>query len=240
MASRPHRLEPAPPPPGESTQCPRCGARLESPLRLQACGSCGAGILREGAEVFDVAAFPRTVEAVDVPRLLADALRARQSPRHRRLLEIHRVELPYWLVPPGELVAAFPTVIDEARRLPEPAAEALPASLSRVPAVRAEVLEQRPLRLVLLPGFDVRYEVRGRAFHALIDAHRGRVLGDLYPHPFTVRVHVLMAAVLAVDVAAFATAAYLSPNNLVRTFAVAALAFPVYAVTAAAFRLRER
>jgi hypothetical protein len=49
-----------------------------------------------------------------------------------------------------------------------------------------------------------------------------------------------MAAVLLLDVAAFAAAAVLSPNNLVRSLAVAGLAFPVYALTAAAFRLRER
>src|SRR5436190_769878 len=94
--------------------------------------------------------------------------------------------------------------------------------------------------LVLVPAFTVRYEVRGRLFHAIVEACSGRVLADLHPHPLTVRVHVAMAAVLAVDVAAFALVASLAPNNLIRPVFVMALGALVYAFTAFAFRLRER
>jgi hypothetical protein len=208
--------------------------------RALRCAGCGAGLLVEAGRAFEVVRYPHAVEAADVAGHLAAALRARQAPAKERLIEVHYLELPYWRTGPAELVAAWPCWIDAARRVALPPGDPRPAVLDSPPLVAASAQPSVPEQLVMLPVYDVRYQVRGRSFHALVEACSGRVLADLWPHPWTVRVHVAMAAVLILDVAAFAAAAYLAPNNLVRTVAVATLGLPVYALTAAAFRLREK
>ena len=219
-------------------KCPACSRPVVAePNQVSRCDSCGVSVFEIDGRIFDAAAYPRRIEAADVPRLLADALQRWRAAGRGRLLEVHRVSLPFWLNPDGQMTAAFPSSLDAVERLPAPVAEVSPAQL-----------EERPwssppdgaVRLVLLPAFDVTYSVRGRGFHTVIDAHRGDVLADIQPPSWRVRIHFLVAAVLALDVAVFATACYFAPDGLSRFLIAAALVLPSYLFTSAAVRWDDR
>jgi hypothetical protein len=226
---------------GLAAGCPRCAAPVAAdgePVR--SCPACRAGLAWAGPHPVEVWALKARVEATEVPGQLAAALRSRRAPRRHQLLAAHRVDLPYWQLPSGELRAAFPTTVDAARHLPASLEPGQPATVDREPPASPGDLGERPTGLAVVPAFDLVYRVRDETYHAILEGHGGRVLADLWPHPFTVRVHLAMALLLLVDVAVFATAAWLAPDNLVRAVAILALSVPVYGINAAAFRLHDR
>ena len=219
-------------------KCPRCGAPVAaSDATPVCCDGCDTAVFVASGRMFAATAWPRRVEADEVPRLLADALHHWRAAGAAHLVEVQRVSLPYWLGGDERLRAAFPTVIDAAAELPAPAVDTVPARLSSLPAVAPGAEAQQ---LVLLPAFDVVYEVDGRSFHAIVDGHDGAVLADLHPSPHQARLQLAMAAVLAFDVAVFALTAYFAPDNVWRTLLIAALAAPLHALTNATLNLVDR
>jgi len=223
----------------DGSGCPGCGRALASVVPTSVCGRCGSGVVHEAGRSFEILRFASNTDAVDVPRRLAAALERHGAAGAVDLLEVHRLSLPYWWCEDG-LEAAFPTTIDATRRLPVPDGEIAPAALRTPPPIPSSEIDGDPLRLVLMPAYDVVFGRRGVKFHAVLEAIDGCVYADLWPHGARAPIDRRMAAVLAFDAAVFVLAGYLSPDNLVRGVVFVAISYPIFLLTRAAVRATDR